>query len=79
MVGDTDDDARAAQIAALRRLGADGRLRMAAQMSEDAREIAIEGERRRHPEMTLRDARLAVLRRLWGSELAARVPDFSPR
>ena len=79
MVGDTDDDAGAAQIAALRRLGADGRLRMAAQMSEDAREIAIEGERRRHPEMTLRDARLAVLRRLWGSELAARVPDFSPR
>ena len=79
MVGDTDGDARAAQIAALRRLGAEGRLRMAVQMSEDARQIAIEGEQRRHPEMTPHDARLAVLRRLWGSELAARVPSLSPR
>lgn len=79
MVGDTRDDARTAQIAALRRLGAEGRLRLAAEMSEDARQIAIESERRRHPEMTAHDARLAVLRRLWGSDLAARVPVSSPR
>lgn len=76
---DTDAAARAAQLAALRRLGAEGRLRLAAEMSEDARRIAIEGELRRHPELSPRDARLAVLRRLWGPELAARVPDPTPR
>lgn len=42
-------------------------------MSEDARQIAIDGERRRHPELTDAEARHAVLRRLWGPALARAV------
>jgi hypothetical protein len=69
--GDTDDKARAAQIAALRRLGPSGRVRVAAEMSEDARRIAIEGEQRRHPELSASEARWVVLGRVWGPELAS--------
>ena len=72
-VGDTRENARVAQIAALRRLGPSGRARLAAEMSEDARNIAIEGEQRRHPELTADEARRAVSRRTWGAELAASV------
>jgi hypothetical protein len=71
---DTDDLAREAQVAAVRRLGPAERLRLAAEMSEDARRISIEGERRRHPELSEAEARRAVHRRLWGADLAARVP-----
>ncbi len=71
--GDTDDNARAAQIAALRRLGPSGRVRLAAEMSEDARRIAVEGEQRRHPELSASEARRAVLGRMWGAALAASV------
>lgn len=72
-IGDTGDGARAAQLAALRRLGPSGRVRLAAEMSEDARRIAIEGERRRHPELSVAQARRAVFARIWGEELAAAV------
>jgi hypothetical protein len=74
MPSDTEAAARDAQVAAVRRLGPSGRLRLAAEMSEDARSISIEGEMRRHPELTEAEARRAVFRRLWGPELAARVP-----
>jgi hypothetical protein len=71
--GDTDDKARAVQLAVLRRLGPSERVRIAAEMSEDVRRIAIEGELRRHPELTQAEARQAVLERLWGTTLAAAV------
>ena len=71
--GDTDDKARAVQIAALRRLGASGRVRIAAEMSEDARRIAMEGEQRRHPELSASEVRHVVLGRIWGPELASAV------
>jgi hypothetical protein len=74
MPRDTDTAALDAQVAALRALGTAGRLRLVAEMSEDARRISIEGERRRHPELTEDEARRAVSRRLWGADLAARVP-----
>jgi hypothetical protein len=70
--------ASAAQVAAARRLGMAGRLRIAAEMSEDARLISIGGERRRHPELSDAEARDRVLRRLWGADLAARVPETTP-
>lgn len=70
---DTEERARAAQLAVLRRLGAEERVRIAAQMSEDLRCLAFEAERRRHPEMTAAEARQAVLERMWGAELAAAV------
>jgi hypothetical protein len=73
MPADTHAEALKAQIAVLRRLGPSGRLRLAVEMSEDARQISIDGERRRHPELTAAEARMAVLRRMWGPELAARV------
>lgn len=75
---DTDQRAREAQLAALRRLGPARRFELAAAMSEDARRIAIEGELRRHPEMTESEARRAVLARGWGADLASRV-HFAPR
>jgi hypothetical protein len=74
MADDTTAAARDAQVAAARRLAPSERLRLAAEMSEDARRIAIDGERRRHPELTEAEARQVVFRRLWGAELAARVP-----
>lgn len=70
---DTDERARAAQLAALRRLTPSERMELAAEMSEDARRIAIEGERRRHPELSEAAARQAVLDRIWGPDLAAAV------
>jgi hypothetical protein len=74
MLLDTSDAAREAQIAAARRLTPSERMELAAQMSEETRRIAIAGERRRHPELTDDEARQAVLRRVWGAKLAARVP-----
>ncbi|MGH7437728.1 MAG: hypothetical protein ACRENE_18780 [Polyangiaceae bacterium] len=79
MPTDTEAHAREAQLKAARRLGPAGRVRLAVEMSEDARRISFEGERRRHPELTAAEARLAVLRRLWGVHLAARVPDWATR
>ena len=76
---DTEARALEAQLAAVRKLGPSGRVRLAVEMSEDARRISFEGERRRHPELTTGEACLAVLRRLWGAELAARVREASPR
>jgi len=73
MSRDTDDAAREAQVAAIRRLGPAGRASLAAEMSEDARRISIEGERRRHPELSASEARTIVLHRLWGPELTAHV------
>jgi hypothetical protein len=67
---DTDEEALAVQLATVRRLGPAGRVLAAAEMSEDARRIAFEAERRRHPELSEAEARRAVLRRLWGRELA---------
>ena len=65
MPTDTEDAARDAQVLAARRLGPSERVRIAAEMIEDARRISIENERRRHPELTYEQARMAVLRRLW--------------
>jgi hypothetical protein len=79
MQRDTDADALEAQLAAIRRLGPAGRVRLAVEMSEDARRISFEGEQRRHPELSAVEARLAVLRRLWGAQLAARVPNVTAR
>lgn len=73
MASDTSPAARAAQIAALNRFGAERRMMMAWEMSEAARELAIEGEMRVHPEWSRERARRVVLGRILGEELAARV------
>jgi hypothetical protein len=76
---DTQAHSLELQLAALRRLGPTGRVRLAVEMSEDARRIACEGERRRHPELTAAEARASVLRRLWGADLSALVLEASAR
>ena len=75
---DTSDGARAAQLAVLRRLGPSERMRLAAELSEDVRRIAFEAERRRHPELSVAQARQAVLDRIWGPDLAAAVRHAHP-
>lgn len=72
-MADTDPRAFAAQVAVVRRLGPSGRVSMAADMSDAARRIAIDGELRRHPELSEEDAWWIVCRRTWGAALAARV------
>jgi hypothetical protein len=74
MITDTDEAARQVQLAATRRLTASERVRLAVEMSEAARRIAIDGERQRHPELTEMQARRVVFRRMWGAALAQRVP-----
>ena len=67
---DTSPDAARAQIEATRRLGLEERVRVAVAMSEDARRISIDGIKRRHPELSDARARHAVLRALYGEDLA---------
>ena len=70
---DTTPAVRAAQIAALRRLGPERRVGIAASMSEDARRIALDGIRQSHPEYSEREAKLALFRGIWGDEMFERV------
>jgi len=69
---DTSPDAARAQIDAVRRLGREGRLRVAIGMSEDARQISIDGIKRRHPKLSDARARHVVLCALYGEDLADR-------
>ncbi|MEI9937876.1 MAG: hypothetical protein WDO69_11720 [Pseudomonadota bacterium] len=73
MASDTTTSALVAQVLAARRLGAEGRLRVAAELSEDARQISIEGVLRRTPSYSYEEARRQVLRHVWGEALASRV------
>ena len=64
---DTTMEAREAYIEAVRRQTPAMRFLRAIEMSEDARQIAIEGERRRHPGMSTTAARAAVCQRILGA------------
>lgn len=66
---DTNPEAREVQLAAYRAMGSARRLQLAFEMSEHAREIAIDGIMARHPELTRTEARLRVIRRLLGDSL----------
>jgi hypothetical protein len=79
MITDTEEAARQVQLKVTRRLTASERVRLAVEMSEAARRIAIDGERRRHPELTEEQARHVVFRRMWGAALAQRVPVVASR
>ena len=70
---DTTPEAERAQQEALRRLGPEGRLRAALEMSQAAQDLAIAGLRRWHPEWDLDRARQELARRTWGDALASRV------
>jgi hypothetical protein len=67
--GDTDMNAYRVQIGVYRRLGAEARARMAAEMSEDARRIALAGIRQRHPDYGDEQVRRALFRLLLGDDV----------
>ena len=54
---------------AYRGMGSEARVRMAFEMSEDVRRMALEGVRSRHPDYDDERARRAVFRLLLGDDL----------
>jgi hypothetical protein len=60
--GDTSAEAAAVQLAAWRCLGPEARGAMAAQLSDDIRQVSLAGIRQRHPEYTDDEVRRALLR-----------------
>lgn len=73
MASDTTPAAQEAQVIAARRLGHAGRLKAAAELSDDVRRVSVDGVLRRNPGYTFEQARREVLRRVWGEALASRV------
>jgi len=67
---DTSPEAFAYLIDALRRMGPQQRLRLAAEMSDEVRELAKAGIRSRHPEYSDRRLSAALEDLLLGEELA---------
>ena len=78
MSSDTTDAAHRAQIEVYRRMSGSRRVEIAAQMSEDARAIAVAGIRRRHPRYTEAELRHALMRLLLGDDLFSRAWPTSP-
>jgi hypothetical protein len=68
-VDDTSDEAAAVHAEVLRRMGPERRMLLCFQMSEEVRELAIQGELHRHPELSYAEAKLEVIRRMYGDEL----------
>ena len=66
---DTSPGAWQAQIEAFRRLGGEGRLRLAFQLSDYARDVARGGIRARHPEYADEQVEHALRRLLLGDAL----------
>jgi hypothetical protein len=66
---DTSLEAAAAQAEVFRRMGPEGRLRAALEMSEEVRRVLEDGVRARRPAYTREEARLAAIRLLLGDVL----------
>jgi hypothetical protein len=66
VASDTSPQAHAVQLRLYRAMTVEQRLELAMSMSEDARRITEEGIRRRHPDYTDRDIRMALIRLLYG-------------
>lgn len=66
---DTSEAARGVQLAALRAMEPGRRAELAFEMSEQAREITIQGILARDPQLSHAEARARLLRRLLGPEL----------
>jgi hypothetical protein len=66
---DTDIAAHEVQIEVYRRMGAEARLRLAVEMSEDVRRISRDAIRTRHPEYDDERVRRALFRLLLGEDL----------
>jgi hypothetical protein len=59
---DTGTDAEKKQIEILRRLGPEGRLRAAIELSRTSRSLLLEGVHKRHPDYDRRQIRLEAIR-----------------
>jgi hypothetical protein len=70
---DTTAAARRVQVEALRRLDGPTRLRMALEMSEEARQVSLAGIRHRHPDWTDAAVHRELLRLMLGRQLATAV------
>lgn len=66
---DTARDADKKQIEILRRMGPEGRLRAAIELSRISRKLLSEGVRKRHPDYTERQVRLDTIRLTLPEEL----------
>jgi hypothetical protein len=69
---DTTPESHEAQLQAYRRLGAAGRVRLAARLSSDTRELTRAGIRSRHRDYTEDEVELALRRVLLGDDLFRR-------
>ena len=66
---DTSPEAHAVQIEVYRRLGPEGRVELAIEMSDEARRTAASGIRDRHPEYSEGQIRWALFRLILGDVL----------
>lgn len=71
--GDTSVEAAKAQLEAWRRLGPEGRVELAAGLSDEIRQVALAGIRERHPNYSADQAFRALLRLVWGDVLVLAV------
>lgn len=76
---DTTDQAAVARTLVYRRMGSVRRVDLGVRLSEDARAIALEAIRRRHPDYDDTQARFALFRLLLGDALFERVWPAAPR
>jgi hypothetical protein len=75
---DTTPDAARMRTAVYRRMSDEERVEIGVQMSEDAREIALDAIRQRHPDYDDRQAISALFRLLLGDDLFKRVWPRAP-
>jgi hypothetical protein len=68
-MGDTAREAEKRQIEILRRMGAEGRLRAAIELTRTSRKLLWEGVRRRHPDYNERQIHLETIRLTLPEEL----------
>lgn len=76
---DTSPEAERVQMAIWRRLGPSGRVALAVRLSDDVRELARAGIRRRHPNYDERDVELALWRMTLGDALFTAAYPGAPR
>jgi len=76
---DTTAAAHEAQLRSYRRMSGAERVALAAQLSEDVRDVAMAGIRVRHPGYSDREVWYALQRLLLGDELFGRAWPLAPR
>ena len=78
-LSDTSPEAAAVQIRLLRAMGADGRSRVGNDLSETIVEATRRALRRRHPDASEDEIRIAFIAACYGPGLASEVSDFLVR